>query len=469
MTKQAWVACTATLLTGLMSGCDCSGTTGDPQHLLDGSPDSWDGDLADGSAEDDASAPRDDSALRRDGSSREEFCAGSGPVHVDVGGDDICTGTIATRIFRQAICTCQDLMTQGTLRTDSFDSGMSMSTMHGGAAVGVNRNFSVAGAIDIGGSFTNSPGGGGQIEFIGVNNRVRGDLSIIPSLRVAGGTEVERDLETLGGLNVQGSLQIGRDLILPTDAAMTGNVVVAGATRREAVSIPTSCDCSDLLDIAGIVAAGSAAADEGFDRDALSSVIGPAQTMEVPCGRFDVSQIDIRGGLTLRVPGRTALFVEGSLVISGSLDVDLGETGELDIFVAGSLRIMGNATFGSPSRPAAVRIYVAENVVLAGGSVLAGNLYAPNARVNPQGTYEIHGSIFANTIQSAGNLIVHYDRAVLRVDEECDTPPPEGCTECDECGRQACVDGECGPCRSDADCCSPLVCYSDGTCGPLLF
>jgi cytoskeletal protein CcmA (bactofilin family) len=360
-------------------------------------------------------------------------------------------------------------MIQGTLRTDAFDSGMSMTTMHGGAAVGVNRNFSVAGEIDIGGSLTNSPGGGSQIGFAGAGNRVRGDLSIVPPLRVAGGTEVERDLVAQGALDVQGSLQIGRDLVLPPDATMAGNIVVAGTTRRESVSIPTPCDCGDRLDIAGIVAAGVAAADDGFDRDALSSITGPNQTVEIPCGRFDVSNINVRGGLTLRVHGRTALFIDGSLTVSGSLGVDLGDTGELDIFVAGSLTIMGNATFGSSSRPAAVRIYVAENVELAGGSELAGNLYAPNAHVNPQGTYEVYGSLFANTIQAAGDLIVHYDRAVLRVDEECDTPTPENCTECDDCGRNACIDGECGPCRSDADCCAPLVCYANGTCGPLLF
>lgn len=465
MTEQAWVACTMALLLALASGCDCSGDMGTGQPPLDG-------DVADGSSVEDGSVlPRDGSASPRDGSSREEFCAGSGPlIRVEDGEDETCTGTIATRVFRQAICTCEDLMIQGLLKTDAFDSEMSMSTMHGGAAVGVNRNFQVAGAIDIGGSFTNSPGGESHISFVGVNNRVRGDLSTVPPLHVAGGTEVERDLIGRGAIDVQGRLQIARDLALPSDANMTGNIVVSGTTRRTSVDIPVPCDCSDRLDIAGIVAAGIATADDGFDREALSSILGPNQTIEIPCGRFDISQIQVRGGLTLRIHGRTALFIDGPLEVYGSLDVDLGETGELDIFVAGSLSILGNATFGSPSRPAAVRIYVAENVNLAGGSELAGNLYAPNATVTPQGTYEIYGSLFVNRIHASGGLTVHYDRAILRADEECDTPPPpEGCSECDECGRQSCIDGECGPCQSDSDCCAPLVCLSNGTCGPLLF
>ncbi len=35
-------------------------------------------------------------------------------------------------------------------------------------------------------------------------------------------------------------------------------------------------------------------------------------------------------------------------------------------------------------------------------------------------------------------------------------------------GAQACVDGTCGDCRTDADCCAPLICNA-GRCEPLLF
>jgi hypothetical protein len=34
--------------------------------------------------------------------------------------------------------------------------------------------------------------------------------------------------------------------------------------------------------------------------------------------------------------------------------------------------------------------------------------------------------------------------------------------------RRACIGGECASCTSDTDCCPPLVCYPDGTCGSLL-
>lgn len=460
MTERAWVSCVLILLSAALTGCDCSGKSadttqdpGDAAALIDGSSSTLDGSMS-----------------TTDGSSREEFCRGSGSiVHVDVDVEEgnECTGTIAARIFRQAICTCEDLTVQGTLTTDAFDSGTS-TTMHGGAAVGANRTFSVAGKVDVGGTLANSPGGS-QIGFAGPNNQVRGDLSIMPSLEVAGALDIERDLYAAGAINVRGDLAIQRDLVLPPGSSMSGNITVARETRREAVTVPTACDCTAPLDIAAIVASGVSSSDDGFDRDALASIVGPNHEIEIPCGRFDVSSIGVNGSLTLRVPGRTALFIEGSLTVAGSLAVDLGDTGEIDIFVGGSLTVMGSASFGSPSRPAAVRIYVAQDVQLAGGSQLAGNLYAPNARVAPQGTYEIHGSLFVGTLAAAGDLTVHYDRAILRADEDCDIPPPTGCTECDECGRNACVDGACGACRTDADCCPPLVCYPDGTCGALLF
>ena len=42
-------------------------------------------------------------------------------------------------------------------------------------------------------------------------------------------------------------------------------------------------------------------------------------------------------------------------------------------------------------------------------------------------------------------------------------PPPGGCSSCLDCGNQACVDGVCGECTNDGQCCPPLVCIG-GRC-----
>jgi hypothetical protein len=40
----------------------------------------------------------------------------------DGSADDICTGTVAVRTFKRALCTCEGYATSTPLTTDSFDS-----------------------------------------------------------------------------------------------------------------------------------------------------------------------------------------------------------------------------------------------------------------------------------------------------------------------------------------------------------
>ena len=75
------------------------------------------------------------------------------------------------------------------------------------------------------------------------------------------------------------------------------------------------------------------------------------------------------------------------------------------------------------------------------------------------------GAIFAQNYLASANTIIHYDRAATQLgEEECDPPPDDTCTDCQDCNNQACTpDGTCGGCVTDADCCVPLRC-NDGTC-----
>jgi hypothetical protein len=132
--------------------------------------------------------------------------------------------------------------------------------------------------------------------------------------------------------------------------------------------------------------------------------------------------------------------------------------------------VSGQASFGDPERPAAVRIYTGTSapITVSGGGTFVGNLYAPRAPVTLTGEAEVFGSIFAGSVTATGDATVHYDRAILEAGDGCELPPPTMCGGCGECtGGEACIEGMCAACQDDGDCCAPLVC-SDGVCGSLL-
>jgi hypothetical protein len=174
------------------------------------------------------------------------------------------------------------------------------------------------------------------------------------------------------------------------------------------------------------------------------------------------------------------------LIVTGALWFDLAPGAELDLFIKGNLVLTGATAFGNVTRPADFRVYVGGKseltgtpsaVLLTGAQLFGANLSAPNSFINSEGAMFVRGSIFGKNIHADAAIHVDYDREVLERadDEQCLPPPPDGeepppeCTSsCDEsCGSQACIDGSCGACDSDDDCCAPLICHENGRCGPL--
>lgn len=185
-------------------------------------------------------------------------------------------------------------------------------------------------------------------------------------------------------------------------------------------------------------------------------------SLDVPCGRFHLEGLAGTGAFTIRVHGRAALFVEGSVNV-GSLSVVLDPGAELDLFVEGSVTAISTLMLGSSDAPRKVRLYVGGTTLnLQGASVAAGNVYAPHANLTTGGSgLVLHGSLFVGSVNPNGDLEIHYDRGVTASASECE--PPQGCTSCLDCGGQACHAGACGSCATDADCCSPYVCRQ-GSC-----
>jgi hypothetical protein len=404
-----------------------------------------------------------------------------------------------------------------------------------GGAVGVNDSFVVAGVPAIGGTLAIGGSSGwtlggagsvagdldvaGNVTLAGVTSVGR-DVWVEGNVTSAGVLDVGRDLHQTPGNFVVGIVGVGGS----TDTSTS-------FTLPE----PCACADSEILDISAIVSQGQAQNDNaaiGLSPSAYDALVGVAD-VTLPCGRFYLDQIAGVGDVTFHVPGRTALFVGGDVASAGVLSFDIGAQGELDLFVRGNLVPTGLTTFGNAAHPAATRIYVggSDNVLLTGAGEFVGNIYAPRATVIATGYSDFYGSIFAGNFEAPGALFIHYDRGVLAAGQECPpTPPPAAdggssttgspaidsgapdsgappvadsgpgpsgpdagstsmsdaatqapdamsspppaCSVCGTCtAGTACVNGGCGSCRTDADCCSPFVCTilnGTGTCGPLL-
>ncbi len=437
---------------------------------------------------------------------RLQYCNGAGPT-IQLQDNTVqttvqtCSGAIADRVFTYAVCTCDDTEIAGFLSTRSFDSYLGTGEIAQGGPVGVNDSYVTAGYADIGGSFTVA--GANAVQFAGYL-AVGGDMRFGGDLTAAGYIRADRDAYFAGNVTVPGYMEIHGDLHQPLGMRLLTVPNITGQTHSEGVAIPPPCACgaNDLVDVGRLVdmaATNNDNASVSLDPNALASVLGIGQDLTLPCGRFYLNSIGGVGAIHLVVHGRTALFVGGDVNAIGAIDVDLGESGELDLFIKGNLVTIGATSFGDRNRPAASRIYVGGQgeVVLVGAQEFVGNLYAPQSLIRAPGATSVRGSLFGRNIQMPGYLNVVYDRDIIHAGDSCDrprpppppqnpstpggppmtnpSPPPSGpsggnCNQCsNSCGNHACTGpGTCGNCATDADCCAPLVCYPDGTCGSLL-
>ena len=465
----------------MVAGCSC-GDGGGPRR---DAGDATDASLVDGSSFD--AAPAEDAApldapvaptdtgfdARID---RTAFCMGMGPavlVGDTTSSTATCAGSIAARVFDHALCTCTDANVGGYMRTRSFDSGVGPMDTASGAPVGIDQTYTTGGYADVGGSFVIA--GSTSVRFAGYL-KVGGDARFGGDVQAASYIDVDRDLWVLGDVTNLGLLSVGRDVHQPSGRTLATFPDIGGSRIRSPFTVDPPCGCapSELVDIGALIADARVHndnADVGLASNVLSSVTGIGVEVTLPCGRYYLTEIVGLGSITVHVPGRTALFVDGDLNALGVFDIDLGPTGELDLFIGGNILSIGRGRYGDPARPARTRIYVGGtgDVTLVGATDFVGNVYAPRARITAPGATTVYGSLFGRRVDMPGYLDIRYDRAILDADADC--PSTGECGGCDGEGctdDRACVGGMCAACGSDADCCAPLVCYPDGTCGSLL-
>ncbi|AGC48444.1 lipoprotein [Myxococcus stipitatus DSM 14675] len=354
----------------------------------------------------------------------EAFCASTGPLLLvgdSVTGAQVCSGHLAERAFRFALCTCERLSLSATMTTDAFRSTQGLYIPGGeGGSVATNGGVSANDLLRVGGGL--SAGGPDGIS-LGSGLTVGGGLYSGGPLIGNVSAQVTGDAWVRGDVGVA-SLTVEGKLAVPAGRVMSG-AVTASEVRREPVDsvAPCACDEGARLDIRGLIenhARDNHNAAVGLDASTLEDFRGE-RTLELPCGRFFLTRVEGQGRLNLVVRERTALFVRDSITVGERLSVEVVPPGELDLFIGGDVTVAGQFLLGSPEAPARVRVYSAGTgaLVISAGSVLAGNVYAPGAALNLSGNTEVFGSVFVRQIESSGGLALHYDEDVLSLGRAC--------------------------------------------------
>jgi hypothetical protein len=398
------------------------------------------------------------------------FCQGHGPIEI---APQLCTGDLAHK-FRFAACACASLSVSGQLATDAFDStgdaGADANALS--ASIAANESVSTNTHTMLGGSVWAGGLGAGGMPAVALHGdgTVARDVQVGGSLDVGGAFQVGGDVFASGDITVEdvdggNSLSVSGAVHVPDGGVVSSGVVAAGGIVSQAVRVAPPCDCSssNLIDVFAIVAAGKTNNDNATLGMATNALDNPPSPVQLPCGRYYLDGIQ-GGAVYLDIQGRVALFVDGQVSVDGGLRITLAPNAELDLFIAGDVAILDTTMIGNVNAPARVRVYVGGSMVtLTGSNNVGANIYAPAATVSLASDFEMWGAFLAGEFIFSGNFTIHYDTSVLGA-SGC-TPPGGRCNTCNDCSGStpACIGGTCAACRSNADCCAPLVC-NGGLC-----
>jgi len=385
--------------------------------------------------------------------------------------DLYCGGMLAQTTFTFGLCVCEDLNMGSAFYTDGYSaSAGAYQPGQESGSVGVHGTFRNYGDTDVGGSL-----------YTGLDSRPIGNHDFRGELHVGGEAfTAGADIHVFNDAYVVGDITgirytIDGTLHIPASSAV-GVAVDAANVVREPVSVQPPCRCQGdaAIDVLGRVAAAQQRNDNaaiGLTPDTLIGVTTETD-LDLPPGQYYLDAVSALWPVRLHVTGPTALYIAGDLESTSIFEVVLEPAGpnpQLDIFIAGRIAATGVFELGTSSLPSRVRAYVAGDgdIPLFGDLTLGLNLYAPNARIIAAGPLEIWGALYCRELLEAGLVEIHYDTDVLSAADTCDpgnpVQLPDSCDSCEDCGNQACVDGQCGACSDSAECCPPLIC-DDGTC-----
>lgn len=392
---------------------------------------------------------------------------------VQVEGRPTCTGRLAASYLSNALCSCNNVQVLVGLTTRGFDSRQGpfrdLQPGEGGAAVGVNGTYLTMGPATIGGSL--SIAGPPDLDFKGTLG-VAGDFWAAGNVVTVGAATVARDAWLAGSYLGLGPLTVAR--ALHHGLGVVATPTKAGSDVMGPVTVPKPCPCAagEVLDISALVAnarADNDDADYELSPDAFATVSGPS-SWTIPCGRMYLTQIGGIGSLHVHVTGMSAVFVDGSIALTGDLVFDVDPGAQVDVFVRDGFKVTGRVALASKERPSAGRLWVGGSQAIALPSPWVGNLYAPHAATGARLGLEVWGSIFSADFSADATASFIFDRSILDAGATCGAPQPTAgqCQRCGTCsGGTACMSSGCASCLADSDCCSLDIC-ANGSCVPWL-
>jgi hypothetical protein len=394
-------------------------------------------------------------------------CAGGGPT-IDLGSvvteEHQCTGNLAERTFRWAMCSCEDVRSTSRTTADAYDSSVGPYTP-GGEGGGIASNGVIGGTDGIAVTGTlwaaDAQAEGAALDFTGASE-VGQRLHAGSSVSTNSGVDVGEDAYVEGDFNSTNSSHVAGTLHIPQDATIDSSVSY-GDIDHGPVDVTEPCgECApdDRIPVADIVAAHSANNDNaaiGLDPDVFNNSTG-AKRLDLPCGRYYLTSIEGTSAPTIVAHGNTALLIGGDIDTTQEVTISLTPDAQLDIFVAGSVEVTGGLNLGSPNYPASLRVYIGgqNGFRTTSRTEVSGFFYAVPGGINITGGMEVFGGVYTQSIGTTSGNDIHFDRHVLVAGESCpsDGPNPGG----NLCATQA------QECASSDDCCSPLSCSDEGEC-----
>jgi hypothetical protein len=394
-------------------------------------------------------------------------CMGVGPpIIITTPTGSTCAGNLAQTSFTWALCACKNVTINGNLTTDAFNSTQGPYTPGGkGGAVGMNGSYDGNQLTDVGGTFWTSSTAGLTANQ---NFATHQDLYVNGPIDCNQQCSVDIDAHINGNITVNAPMTITGTLYAPNNPPAQ---VHAGAFVKGAVTVGPACACdpSQPVPVNAIVDARQSNNDNasiGLDPAALAN-FGPTTRLDLPCGNYYLNSINTNSSLTIVAHGHTALYIGGGITTNQNFEITVDPTGSFDVFVKGTIDTNQKFVVGSLNAPALMRLYLGSTSALSlnQGFQLAGNLYSALSAVDENESADIYGAIFSGSFDSNQDTNIHYDNAVTFQGGDCPSPSPMpgGCGSCQDCNNQACINGMCTTCTTDADCCAPLMCVS-GQC-----
>ncbi len=411
------------------------------------------------------------------------------------GSTSTCAGDIASGLFHWGICSCENASINQRVFIDGFDStlgpytacNVDLTACPGGQGQCNDREVCLAGNCVL--PLENCLGAGfgvnGTVKF-GVNSAqnassIFGDLNVSHSFgppalssnianvtiwqrlfsgpsRVAGtnsltvgdggSTTFWHDMYVDGTMQSSGGSATIKKTLYSTQysAAPAGFVLgpSGSVVNQQSMTFTDPCDCTDPLDIIGIVDAHkctgnltTTSPDDciGDNNDNKAAEMDPGilagslsnARLDIDCGHYWFTSINTAANVTVFVHGNAAIYVDGDLTAGQGLHITLGPTAQLDLFVKGVFNMTQVSAFGNPAWPANMRIYVGgqdggESVRVTQEIDFAANLYAPHGATKVTHDLEIFGSAFTKSIiNTTQPWTVHFDRAVVEVGSICST------------------------------------------------